>query len=118
VVREGPDKELVTEARVVNSAEHVISARFGLPVLRKGLVAGSELVFTCARFDSTGQRVPESLYVNVILSGQYAPWRLRYSGGVYNMLDERRPSPISPDYERTTVPQYGREVRLGASLSF
>ncbi|WP_224247811.1 PEGA domain-containing protein [Hyalangium gracile] len=115
-VREGFDGDL--EPHVVNSAEHAISARFGLPVLRKGLVAGTELVFTGARFDSTGLRVPESLYVNLMLSGQFTPWRLRYYGGVYNMLDERRPNPVSPDFGRTTVPQYGREVRLGASISF
>jgi outer membrane receptor for ferrienterochelin and colicins len=111
-----------TERRVVNSAEHAISARFGLPVLKRGLMAGLELVFTGARFDYSGGRVPESLYLNMMLSGELtqpqARWRLRYSGGVYNMLDERHPNPVSPDYALDTVPQYGREVRLGVSASF
>jgi len=111
-----------TEQRVVNSAEHAISARFGLPVLKRGLVAGVELVFTGPRLDYSGGRVPESLYLNTMLSGELtqpqARWRLRYSGGVYNMLDERHPSPVSPDYVLPTVPQNGREVRLGMSVSF
>jgi len=116
VVRDGPRG--TTEQQLVNSAEHAISARFGLPVLKKGLVAGAELVFTGARFDYTGRRIPQSLYVNLMLSGQFQPWRLRYYGGVYNLLDERALNPVSPDYARPTVPQYGREVRLGMSTSF
>jgi outer membrane receptor protein involved in Fe transport len=116
VVDGDPDER--TEPRVVNSAEHAISARFGLPVLKRGLVAGVELVFTGARFDYSGRRAPESLYVNMMLSGEYPPWRLRYYGGVYNMLDEQQPNPVSPDYLRPAVPQYGREVRLGVSTSF
>ena len=116
------DPLVITEPRVVNSAEHAISARFGLPVLKRGLVAGAELVFTGARFDYFGRRVPESLYVNVMFSGEYtrpqARWRLRYFGGVYNMLDEEQPNPVNPDYVHPAVPQYGREVRLGVSTSF
>lgn len=54
----------------------------------------------------------------MMLSGEYPPWRLRYYGGVYNMLDEQQPDPVSPDYLRPSVPQYGREVRLGVSTSF
>jgi hypothetical protein len=34
------------------------------------------------------------------------------------MLDEQQPSPVSPDFVRATVPQYGREVRIGMSTSF
>jgi outer membrane receptor for ferrienterochelin and colicins len=122
--KEVPDEQGggTTERRVVNSAEYAISARFGLPVLKRGLIAGVELVFTGARVDYSGGRVPESLYLNTMLSGELtqpqARWRLRYYGGVYNMLDERHPSPVSTDYERPTVPQYGREVRLGMSVSF
>lgn len=85
-------------------------------------MAGLELVFTGARFDYSGDRVPESLYLNLMLSGEFtqpqARWRLRYYGGVYNMLDEQHPNPVSPDYNLDTVPQYGREVRLGVSASF
>jgi outer membrane receptor for ferrienterochelin and colicins len=116
VVNEGPDG--TTEQRVVNSAEHAISARFGLPVLKRSLVAAGELVFTGARLDFYGQRVPESLYVNLMISGEYLPWKLRYFGGVYNMLNERPANPVSPDFARVTVPQYGREVRIGMSTSF
>jgi outer membrane receptor for ferrienterochelin and colicins len=112
------EDNVVTEKQLVNSAEHAISARFALPVLRRELVAGAELVFTGARFDYRGDRVLESLYVNMMLSGEYAPWRLRYYGGVYNMLDERHPSPVSSDYGPSTVPQYGREVRIGVSTAF
>jgi hypothetical protein len=111
-----------TEGQLVNSAEHAISARFGLPVLNRNLVAGAELVFTGARFDYSGRRIPQSLYMNLMLSGQFQDphqaWRLRYYGGVYNLLDERALNPVSPDYMRPTVPQYGREVRLGISTSF
>jgi hypothetical protein len=85
-------------------------------------MAGVELVFTGPRLDYSGGRVPESLYLNTMLSGELtqpqARWRLRYYGGVYNMLDERHPSPVSPDYQLATVPQNGREVRLGMSASF
>ena len=115
-MRDAP--RVAIEQQLVNSAEHAISARFGLPVLKRGLIAGAELVFTGARLDYSGKRVPESLYANVMLSGEYSPWRLRYYGGVYNMLDERHPNPVSPDYVRPTVSQYGREVRLGLSTAF
>lgn len=108
----------VSEKKLVNSAEHAISARFGLPVLKQGLVAGAELVFTGARFDYSGRRIPQSLYMNLVMSGQFKRWRLRYYGGVYNLLDERALTPVSPDYSRPTVPQYGREVRLGMSTTF
>jgi outer membrane receptor for ferrienterochelin and colicins len=117
VIREGGDTD-VSEQQLVNSAEHAISARFGLPVLKKGLVAGAELVFTGARFDYSGRRIPQSLYMNLVMSGQFQLWRLRYYGGVYNLLDERALTPVSPDYTRPTVPQYGREVRLGMSTTF
>jgi hypothetical protein len=116
--RVGDDPDEITEPRVVNSAEHAISARFALPVLKRGLAAGVELVFTGARFDYSGRRAPESLYVNMMLSGEYPQWRLRYYGGVFNMLDEVQPNPVSPDYFHPAVPQYGREVRLGVSTSF
>lgn len=117
VIREEGDEE-TTEQQLVNSAEHAISARFGLPILKQGLVAGAELVFTGARYDFSGRRIPQSLYMNLVMSGQFQPWQLRYYGGVYNLLDERALTPISPDYQRPSVPQYGREVRLGLSRSF
>lgn len=117
VIRDDEQEE-VTEKQLVNSAEHAISARFGLPVLKQGLVAGAELVFTGARFDYSGRRIPQSLYMNLVMSGQFQRGRLRYYGGVYNLLDERALTPVSPDYSRPTVPQYGREVRLGMSMTF
>ncbi len=103
---------------LVNAPEHNISARFVQPVFERLLSAATELVFIGPRKDYGGNELPPSLSWNVVLSGTYEPWKLRYFAGVFNVLDEKRPDPISPEYSSLTALRYGRQVRVGLSRWF
>ncbi|MHB8874378.1 MAG: PEGA domain-containing protein [Myxococcaceae bacterium] len=105
-------------AELVNFPEHVVSGRFLWPVLGQSLRAGTELVFVGARSDRTGERIDESLYWNVMLSGEHPKWQLTYFGGVFNIIDERLPDPVGPDLIPASVTRSGREVRVGFSRRF
>ncbi|MBI3184522.1 MAG: TonB-dependent receptor [Myxococcales bacterium] len=103
---------------LINSPEHNIAARLSWPILSQALLASTEMVFLGARKDRDGARIPETMQWNLVLSGDYLPWRLHYYGGVMNLLDERRADPLGPDTLLSQVPRYGRQVRVGFSRSF
>jgi outer membrane receptor protein involved in Fe transport len=101
-----------------NFPAHVVSARFLWPVLGPALRASTELVLVGRRNDRYGRRVDGTMYWNVMLSGEHVPWRLTYYGGVFDLLDERRPEPVGPDFLPATAARFGREVRVGCARRF
>lgn len=106
-----------------NSPAHTGAARVMVPVLTDVLTAATELVYNSARFapaDLTGFRslVGEGVDWNLVLSGSYPRYRLRYQAGVYNVLDQRVELPAPGMPPGVNVAQYGRQLRLTVGATF
>jgi hypothetical protein len=66
------------------------------------------------------ERIGEQLLWNAGISGQYAPWRLRYGAFVDNLLDQQvlLPGGLEIPFPSHAVPQIGRTFRVAAGASF
>ena len=106
-----------------NSPEHTGAVRAMVPVVTDLLTVGTELVYNSARYgppNDAGERVPvgEGLNWNLVLSGYYPRYRIRYQASVLNALDEHVEQPATAMPPGVNVAQYGRQVRLSAGVTF
>jgi outer membrane receptor for ferrienterochelin and colicins len=107
------------QSRLPNAPDHLAALRVIYPLVGAALRVGNEMVFDIARSTVDGTRVTDALVWNLTLSGEYRAWRLRYFGGVFNVLDDRTPYPVGAEVAAgPTVPRYGRTMRLGAAWTF
>jgi outer membrane receptor for ferrienterochelin and colicins len=104
-----------------NAPQALASLRWLYPLIPERLRLGSELLLDSGRRTRAGRRLEDALIWNVTLSGAYAPWRLRYFGGLFNVLDvnERWTGfPTGLEVPAPTVLRYGRSGRIGLQVSF
>ena len=106
-----------------NSPSSTGAARAMVPVVPDLLTIATELIYNSARYapvDALGNRplVGEELDWNLVFSGGYARYRLRWQAGVYNLLDQRAELPASSMPPGVNVAQYGRQLRLTAGVTF
>ena len=111
---------------VPNSPQHTGAVRLLYPLIQGALSISTEVVYNSPRRavqnddGSFGNLIGEALFWNLGISGEYAPFGLRYGAFVNNLLNERPSFPAGaevplPDH---SVAQYGRMLRLQLSASF
>jgi outer membrane receptor protein involved in Fe transport len=102
-----------------NAPDYQASLRVFYPLLGAALRIGNEMIFDMQRHLANGDVTPNALTWNVSLSGEYRRFRLRYFGGVFNLLDDRTGYPVGGEVPAgLTVPRYGRTVRAGLAFTF
>jgi outer membrane receptor for ferrienterochelin and colicins len=107
---------------LANAPTHVAALRFLTPLLGAALRLGAEVVVDVGRSTVAGDVAPDAALCNVTLSGDAhvgARLRLRYFGGLYNLLDERAGTPVGREVAAgATVAREARTARLGLALAF
>ena len=104
-----------------NAPQAMASLRWLYPLVPERLKLGSEVQLDSGRRTDQGRRLEDAVIWNVTLSGAYAPWRLRYFAGIFNLFDLRSWQtgfPVGPEVPAATVRRYGRSARLGLQLAF
>jgi outer membrane receptor protein involved in Fe transport len=110
-------------AELENSPANTGVFRAMVPIVNEVLIGATELVYNSSRLapaDDNGQtyRVGEAVLWNLILSGEYSRWRLRYSAGIYNLLDQQYSQPAQGELPGVTVAQNGRTLRVQLAVAF
>jgi outer membrane receptor protein involved in Fe transport len=119
-----------------NSPTHTGAVRALYPLVPQALSLSTEVIYGGPRHaipnddGSEGALIGEQLIWNLGISGEFAPWGLRYGAFVNNLLDQRVSLPGGPEicssdcdpsstfFPNHAVPQYGRMLRLQLSGSF
>jgi outer membrane receptor protein involved in Fe transport len=119
-----------TRREVPNAPEDLASVRAAAPILGRGLLATSRVSFSGPRFDvhdkegtvaapTPAQGKTESAVVwDLVMTGAEQRWHLRYSLGIYNVLDWRYTVPVSAEFLQTQMPQPGRTLLANAYVDF
>jgi outer membrane receptor protein involved in Fe transport len=116
---------------VPNAPNHLASIRAGAPLLGRALLAMTRATFTGPRWDINDtngtptnpvppqQKTESSVVWDLMLSGTETRWHIRYSIGVYNVLDWRYTVPVSKEFTPLlTMPQAGRTFMASAYVDF
>jgi outer membrane receptor protein involved in Fe transport len=111
----------------VNAPETLFKARILCPLVGPALRLGSELVLDSGRHfrgpdgsSESATQVDDAVLWNLSISGEHAPWRVRYFVGIFNLLDVRDARAgfsTSRDYPLPLAPRLGRSMRAGLSLA-
>jgi outer membrane receptor protein involved in Fe transport len=105
-----------------NAPTHVAALRFVYPLLGATLRLGAEAVLDVGRPTAAGDVAPDALLANLTLSGEARVSRrvrLRYFGGLFNLLDERAGTPVGAEVAAgPTIARQARSGRLGLALAF
>jgi hypothetical protein len=103
-----------------NAPQALASLRWLYPMVPERLRLGSEILLDTGRRTRDGLRLEDALIWNITLSGAYAPWRLRYFAGLFNLFDihdRTRGYPVGAEVPASTVPRYGRSARIGLQFA-
>jgi hypothetical protein len=107
---------------LANAPTEVAALRFITPLLGPTLRLGTEVVVDVGRATVGGDVAPDAVLCNVTLSGDArlgTRFRLRYFGGLYNLLDDRAGTPVGTEVAAgPTVARLPRTARLGLALAF
>jgi outer membrane receptor protein involved in Fe transport len=107
---------------LANSPTAVGALRVIYPLLGAGLRLGTEVVVDVGRPTVAGDIAPDSMMWNVTLSGEAhfaRRLRLRYFGGLFNLLDDRAGYPVGTEVASgPTVARMPRTARVGLALAF
>jgi outer membrane receptor protein involved in Fe transport len=111
---------------VPNAPRHTGALRALLPLGFGRFSLSTELIYNSARIAASDDptqpstNVGEALTWNVGVSGQYAPWHLRYGAFAEDLLDERvlLPGGLEIPFPNHAVPQLGRTIRVQLASSF
>jgi outer membrane receptor protein involved in Fe transport len=107
---------------LANSPTAVGALRAIYPLYGAALRVGTEMVVDVGRPTITGDVAPDSTLWNVTLSGEAHfghRARLRYFGGVFNLLDDRSGYPVGAEAASgVTVARLPRTARVGLALAF
>jgi outer membrane receptor protein involved in Fe transport len=107
---------------LANAPTAVGALRVIYPLLGAGLRVGTELVVDTGRPTVTGEPAADATMWNVTLSGEAhfaRRLRVRYFGGLFNLLDERAGYPVGTEVASgPTVARMPRTARVGLSLAF
>jgi outer membrane receptor protein involved in Fe transport len=105
-----------------NAPTAVGALRAIYPLLGASLRVGTEIVVDVGRPTITGDVAPDSTLWNVTLSGEAhfgRRARLRYFGGLFNLLDDRAGYPVGAEVASgTTAARLPRTARVGLALAF
>jgi len=114
-----------TLREVPNAPTQLASLRAGAPILNRALMAMTRLTFTGPRYtandkptDPPQQRTDGAVVWDLIVSGTEQRWNLRYSAGIYNVLDWRYTTPVSLEFRQGAIVQNGRTLLASAAVSF
>ena len=110
---------------VPNAPAHSGALRAMFPLAFEKLSLSTELIYNSSRLTTTDPANPESqigdrLIWNAGITGNYAPWRLRYGAFADNLLDQRvsLPGGLEIPFPSHAVPQIGRTFRVAVGASF
>ena len=107
---------------LANAPTAVGALRAIYPLVGAGLRVGTELVVDVGRPTVTGDVAPDSTLWNVTLSGEAhfgRHLRVRYFGGVFNLLDDRSGYPVGAEVASgVTVARMPRTARVGLAFAF
>jgi outer membrane receptor for ferrienterochelin and colicins len=107
---------------LANAPTEVAALRFITPLLGAALRLGTEVVVDVGRATVAGDVAPDAVLCNATLSGDArlgTRVRLRYFGGLYNLLDDRAGYPVGTEVAAgPTVARAPRTARLGLALAF
>jgi outer membrane receptor protein involved in Fe transport len=105
---------------ILNSPEHLAQVKLARPVVARLLTLGAEVDVASPRLRRDGSRTSSMVLANLTLSGRVRTAGLRYSLGMYNLLDWRYGAPVGAEYPDLTqeIQQAGRAflARLAASF--
>ena len=115
-----------TLRRVPNSPEHIASVRGAMPIIGRALVLATRFSFESFRYDGSEaasspdpQGHTDNAFIwDVMFSGQEQRAGLRYSLGIYNVLDWRYSVPVASFFTARSVPQNGRALMLSLGVNF
>jgi outer membrane receptor for ferrienterochelin and colicins len=103
-----------------NAPQALAALRWLYPMVPERLRLGSEIQLDTGRRTRDELRLEDALIWNITLSGAYAPWRIRYFAGLFNLFDIKdraRGYPVGAEVPASTVPRYGRSARIGLQLA-
>jgi outer membrane receptor protein involved in Fe transport len=107
---------------LANTPTAVGALRAIYPLVGPSLRVGTELVVDVGRPTVAGDIAPDSFLWNVTLSGEAhfaRRLRVRYFGGVFNLLDDRSGYPVGTEVASgPTVARMPRTARVGLALAF
>jgi outer membrane receptor protein involved in Fe transport len=111
---------------VPNAPGHSGALRAMYPLAYDKLSLSTELIYNSNRLTATDATYPlaartgEQLLWNAGVSGQYAPWKLRYGAYVENLLDQPvlLPGGLEIPFQSHAVPQLGRTFRVAVGAAF
>ncbi|MEO7033379.1 MAG: TonB-dependent receptor [Polyangiaceae bacterium] len=115
-----PDKRSVENAPV-----QLASLKAVIPILNRGLTAGSRLSVEGPRYDryesSTDPaqgKTGASVIWDFVVSGEEPTYGVRYAVGMYNVLDWRYSVPVSAEFTQRAIDQNGRTFLASLDLKF
>jgi outer membrane receptor protein involved in Fe transport len=119
-----PDDQRLRE--VPNSPTHLGSAKLAVPLITHVLSVMTRLTAESGRYDihdqpgdPPQQKTNPSVVWDVVFSGEWSDWHLRYNLGAYNLADWRYNLPVSTEFDPiTTVPENGRTLYASATFTF
>jgi outer membrane receptor protein involved in Fe transport len=107
---------------LANAPTAVGALRVIYPLMGAGLRVGTELIVDVGRPTVDGNVAPDSTMWNVTLSGEAhfaRRLRVRYFGGVFNLLDDRAGYPVGTEVASgPTVARLPRTARIGLAFAF
>ncbi len=122
---DGHDPRLDHVGEVPNSPNVLGSLKASVPISQRTLVVTSRLTYVGPRWDRSDragdppqQKIDGAAIWDLVFTGEAERLSLRYGIGIYNLMDTRWHSPISPEYRMKTMVQNGRTIyaSLGVTL--
>ncbi len=124
---------------VPNYPSHMGSVKGSVPIIGRTLIATTRVTVESPRFDrankeidigcdaanvgtaapcaSQGTTTPSAVW-DLVFSGDLERYKMRYSVGVYNLLDWKYDAVPSAEYTQRTIRQKGRTVMANINISF
>lgn len=104
--------------QLANSPKHMAKLALNAPLLRQMLWAGFEVQLASSRTNARDERVPGHTLTNLsLVARDWAPG-LEFNAGIYNVLDRSYDDPSSQEHMQSSIPQDGRNFRLGVRYAF
>jgi outer membrane receptor protein involved in Fe transport len=111
--------------QVANAPLYLASMKGAVPLVAGSLLAMTRISLDGPRYDRNdtpdsppqGRSEPGVIW-DLVVSGTEPRWNLRYSAGVYNLLDWRYSLPVSPEFRGPLLEQNRRTLMLSANVGF
>ncbi len=107
-----------TKQRLVNSPEHLLKLNVIAPLWNDKVFVGFETQYMSSRFTPKGSRVGDYVINNLTVFTQNWIKGVEFSGGVYNLFNQRYFDVGSDGHIQNGIQQDGITFRIKTSVSF